>query len=139
MLILRGSEDLFAAGTRIPYDLAHAPRYFVELAGADHLKFADIDVNDRDVPAAAGPSRLPGYTDDVNALAAKYGGRVASCALPNGGTGREPLTGARQRALLRFFGALFFDAYLRGNDGALSLLRSGALGTFAPEATVEFE
>jgi len=47
------------------YDVANPPRYFVELAGADHVRFADIDISDTQLPGIV--SRVAGGTNDVAA------------------------------------------------------------------------
>ena len=56
-----------------------------------------------------------------------------------GPKGNPFISGDRQRELLRLFGALFFDAHLRGNEGAKALLRGGGYASIAPEAAIEFE
>lgn len=143
LMVLGGSEELIVDPTSIrkAYDLANAPRYFVELAGADHIKFGDIDVNDRDIGGSDIVTRIAGDTliPDAIAIAESIGGSAASCVTREGPKGEEFITGDRQRELLRLFGALFFDAYLRGNEGALALLRGGGFASIAPEAAVEFE
>lgn len=143
LMVLGGSEELIVDPTSIrkAYDLANAPRYFVELAGADHIKFADVDINDRDVGGSDIVSRIAGDTlvADAIAIAESIGGSAASCVTREGPKGKAFITGDRQRELLRLFGALFFDAYLRGNEGAKALLRGGGFASIAPEAAVEFE
>jgi predicted dienelactone hydrolase len=143
LMVLGGSEELIVDPTSIrkAYDLANAPRYFVELAGADHIKFADVDINDRDVGGTDIVTRIAGDTlvADAIAIAESIGGSAASCVTREGPKGKAFITGDRQRELLRLFGALFFDAHLRGNEGALALLRGGGFASIAPEAAVEFE
>jgi len=143
LMVLGGSEEVIVDPTSIrkPYDLANAPRYFVELGGADHIKFGDVDVNDRDIGGADIVTRIAGDTliPDAIAIAESIGGSAASCVTREGPKGKEFISGDRQRELLRLFGALFFDAHLRGNEGAKALLRGGGFASIAPEAAVEFE
>jgi hypothetical protein len=141
--VLGGSEELIVDPTSIrrAYDVANAPRYYVELGGADHIKFADVDLNDRDIGGSDIVTRIAGDTlvSDAMAIAESVGGSAGPCVTRDGPKGKEYISGDRQRELLRIFGAAFFDAHLRGNEGAQSLLREGGFTAIAPEAVVEFE
>jgi predicted dienelactone hydrolase len=142
LMVVGGSEELIVGpiSIRRAYEVAEAPKYYVELAGADHIKFADVDINDRDVGGGDIVSRIAGDTliSDAIAIAEATGGNAGSCATGGGAKGKEYISGDRQRELLRLFGALFFDAYLRGGEGARAALQ-GDPGAIAPEASIEFE
>jgi predicted dienelactone hydrolase len=142
LMVLGGSEELIVGPTSIrrAYEVAAPPKYYVELGGADHIKFADVDLNDRDVGGTDIVSRIAGDSliSDATAIANATGGSAVACAGSGGAKGKEYISGGRQRELLRVFGALFFDAYLRGNEGAGAALR-GDLSAVAQEAVVEFE
>jgi hypothetical protein len=141
-MVIGGSEELIVGPASIhrAYEVADAPKYYVELGGADHIKFADVDINDRDVGGSDIVSRIAGdnLIADAIAIAEVTGGEIASCATGGGAKGKEYISGDRQRELLRVFGAVFFDAYLRENEGAKALLQ-GDLTTIAPEAVIEYE
>jgi len=142
ILVLGGSKDLLVSrpSVRQGYDVANRPRYFVELAGADHVRFADIDIEDTQLPSIV--SRVAGGLTDVAADAGRVaqatGGSVTPCAnRPQPGV--EPLLAAeRQRELLRAFATPFFDAYLRGSDEAKSFLQD-ELPDLVPEVRFEFD
>lgn len=142
VMVVGGSEEIIVDPTwiRRAYDIAHAPRYWVEVGGADHIKFADVDINDRDIGEGI-VSSIAGDTliADAIEIAAAGQGNVVDCTLRDGVRGKPYISGDRQREVLRLFGALFFDAYLRGDENALSLLRGAQLTDVAPEAVVEFE
>ncbi len=142
IMVLGGSEEVIVdpSWIRNAYDIANAPRYYVEIGGADHIKFADVDINDRDigegiVSAIAGDSLI----GDAIEIAGAGQGDVGACTVRDGARGKEYITGDRQREVLRLFGALFFDAYLRDDAGALALLRGGDLSAFTPETVIEFD
>jgi dienelactone hydrolase len=143
VMVLGGSEELIVdpSSIRRAYDVANRPRYFVELNGADHIKFADVDLNDRDVGGSDIVTRIAGDTlvADAVAIAESVGGSAGPCVTRDGPKGKEYITGDRQRELLRLFGAVFFDAHLRGNEGAFALLRGGDFSALAPESVLEFE
>ena len=142
LMVVGGSEELIVGPVSIrrAYEVAQAPKYYVELGGADHIKFADVDINDRDVGGTDIVSRIAGdnLIADAVAIGEATGGDALTCAGSAGQKGHEYISGDRQRELLRIFGALFFDAYLRGNSGAKGLLQ-GDPAAIAPEAQVEFE
>ncbi len=142
IMVRGGSEELIVdpSWIRRGYDIANAPRYWLDIGGADHIKFADVDLNDSDIGEGI-VTRIVGDTliPDAIEIAAAAEGSVGDCAVREGVGGKELITGDRQRAILRLFGALFFDAYLRGDANALALIRGGDVGAIAPEVDVEFE
>jgi predicted dienelactone hydrolase len=142
IMVMGGSEETIVdpSWIRQGYDIANAPRYYAEVGGADHIKFADVDINDRDlgegvVGDIAGDTLIP----DAIEISATGQGDVTACTVRDGPAGKEYITGDRQREVMRLFGALFFDAYLLGDEGALALLRGGDLSSASPETVVEYE
>ncbi|HZP56393.1 MAG TPA: dienelactone hydrolase family protein [Dehalococcoidia bacterium] len=124
VMFMIGSDDLIVApaGNRRAYDLAHAPRYWVELVGGGHVRFADADIDDARV---LGPLQrvLSGGNGGASAgtpvsAPTPRAGDVTSCAFPAESPGDPPITLARQQELLRAFATPFFDAYLRGSADA---------------------
>jgi len=138
ILFTSGSDDLITppkSATHV-YDIANPPSYLVHIKGADHTRFAEVDVPDT---AIIGSGTLSGigqgdFVSDVIAAAQQTGGDPASCVGSTPGT--DPLlTGDRQRQILRTIEVVFFDAYLRGDGGSLKLLER--LHDFMPELTIE--
>ena len=124
VMVLAGSADLFiaASASRAAYDAANAPRYWVNLTGASHVRFTDIDL------------------DDAPLLQALFGGNTLSCdgdAPPD--LGAEALTLQRQQELLRAFATPFFDAYLRKSDNAKGVLQNRLAGDLGDAVELEFE
>lgn len=138
LMVVGGSRDLIVnpASIRAAYDQANRPRYFVELAGADHVRFADIDLEDAQVVSHLPPGGQ--LAADAVEVAQQIGGSAAACADLQP-LGDEPLMAPdRQRQLLREFALPFFDAYLKGTTEAAALLRNG-LPQQAAEARTEFD
>jgi predicted dienelactone hydrolase len=142
IMVMGGSEEIIVdpSWIRQAYEIANAPRYWVEVGGGDHIKFADVDINDRDIGEGivgriAGDTLIP----DAIEIAGAAEGNVADCTVRDGARGKDYISGDRQREVLRLFGGLFFDAYLYGDANALALLRGGDLGGVVPETVVEFE
>jgi len=138
LMVVGGSRDLIVnpASIRAAYDQANRPRYFLELAGADHVRFADIDIEDAQVV-----SRLPPGAElaaDAVEVAQQIGGSAAACANIQPIPDDPPMAADRQRQLLREFALPFFDAYLKGNAEAARLLQQD-LPAQTAEARVEFE
>lgn len=135
IMLLIGSNDLFIApsGNRWAYDQANPPRYWVELAGGSHIRFADIDLED-EVGLEALSALLGGGEGGARPRAANLG----ACG-PERPVGADPpLTLERQQELLRAFATPFFDAYLRGSEGARQFLEEELPG-LVPEARTEFD
>ncbi len=119
IMLLTGSEDLVVAapGNRLAYDLANAPRYWVEIIGGNHVRFSDFDFEDAGVldsligeenPDDAGP---PGPEGDA-----------VDCDERPRGTGAPTISLSRQQELLYAFATPFFDAYLRKSAAAKEFL-----------------
>jgi predicted dienelactone hydrolase len=142
LLALGGSEDQLVrpSTVRQPYDVANQPRYYVDLIGANHIQFADIDADDSVAAAAVGSGR-PDEGEDANS---EDDGEEGDGGFNSQGCEEDPLgvypvlDGERQRELLRTYAVAFFDAYLRDSDDAKSLLQD-TLATSIDEAQVEFD
>lgn len=141
VMVMGGSLDLIVnrSSYRNGYDVARPPKYFVELVGGNHISFADLDIADEIGAAALSEGRLaPTLIEDAFAVAQDIGGSVQGC------TARSPLpddprmSGERQRELARAFAVAFFDAYVRGNERALSFLQE-ELPSLVTDAHVEYE
>jgi predicted dienelactone hydrolase len=112
-LLLVGDADIFAAatgGSAAAYARLRPPRYMVEIHDAPHVWFGDRD----QVPP-----------DDLNPdciwFEENTGQRPPLCAK------RRPLIEpAHQKEIVRYSLAAFFDAYLKGDEGALA--RIGSVG-----------
>ena len=142
MLALGGSRDLLTRpiGNRRAYDLANPPRYFVELAGADHTRFADVSLRDEELLSLEIFQNIRGEDriDDEARVLEASGADSGPCPPPGGGSDDQLLSAERQRELLRTFATPFFDAYLRGSDGAKVFLQS-ELSDLLPEVRFEFD
>jgi len=134
LLIMGGSLDLLfrPVNVRHAYELANAPRYLVNIVGANHSNFADIGIDDAVALRFVGAQPPPATGD----AAEQYEGILGCGADP---VADEPLlTPDRQRELSRIYATAFFDAYLRESDDAKALLQD-TLATSIDEAQVEFE
>lgn len=107
---------------RQAYDAAPSPKYFVQIIGADHIKFADIDLDDSQFADSVAKASRGDLTNDALAITNVTHGDAASC-LRQSDEPDAPIAGARQRELLRTAAAPFFDAYLRNDGGAKSFLQ----------------
>jgi len=138
-LVLVGSNDLIVppANAKRAYDLAIPPRYYVELAGAEHVRFADVDLTDAQITDAGGLTEVLGdqIVGEAAQVAQALGGDAAACAPSEAAPSNELISADRQRELMRIVGTLFFEAYLRDNADAKELLPQ--LGELVPEARVE--
>ncbi len=143
LLVLGGSRDLLTppVSNRRAYEVANPPRYFVELVGANHTRFADVALEDGEIIAL---DLVPGLSEsdivsDATEIIRALGGDTSACpAFGTGAADDEPISPERQRELLRAFATPFFDAYLRGSDEAAAFLQN-ELPDLIAEARVEFE
>jgi predicted dienelactone hydrolase len=144
VLVLAGSLDRFVRGMpRIGYDAANPPRYWLEVAGADHVRFSQVDITDEAILATLGGSLGGGQervSDDATRTAESIGGSVAGCtsALDAEPADDELLEADRQREILLTFATPFFDAYLRENDDSLAFFQDD-LAAQVPEARFEMD
>jgi predicted dienelactone hydrolase len=119
IMLMTGSEDLLVApaGNRRAYDLANAPRYWVQLNGGGHVRFADADIDD-ELVAGRVLARL--RSEPATGAAAEG---LAACTQAPAPSGAEKISLARQQELLRTFATPFFDAYLRESESAKRFLQ----------------
>lgn len=122
-MVIGGSIEriIEPATNRGVYDEAQAPKYYAEIIGADHTRFADVNITD----AQLGPDIVSRISGDVATaalkIAAATGADAVTCLTHNAPVD-TPITGDRQRELLRIVATPFFDAYLKGNAGAMRFL-----------------
>ena len=138
LLVLGGTNDTITppGSSDRAYRFAKPPRYLVHLVGADHVRFADVDISDSELAAAGGLSEIFGSTviSDAMEVTQTLGGDISTCGL--GTTGSDPLlTGDRQRELLRTVAIPFFDGYLRDDNPSRDLLLK--LPDLLPEVRLE--
>jgi predicted dienelactone hydrolase len=139
MLVMGGTADLVVSwpSARAPYDMAPPPKYLLAFLGGNHLRFADLDVEDTFLPELGS---LPGFAEESARIIAATGADPTTCAaatpadLPT-----EPaLTGKRQLELVRLFATGFFDRYLKGDEAAASVLSAEFIAG-VPEVRLEAE
>jgi predicted dienelactone hydrolase len=139
MLVMGGTADLVVAwpSARAPYDMALPPKYLLAFLGGNHLRFADLDVEDTFLPEL---ESLPGFAEEGARIVAATGADLASCAAatPADLPTEPPLTGKRQRELVNLFATAFFDRYLKGNEAAASVLSAEFIAG-VPEVRLEAE
>jgi len=107
---------------RQAYEAAPVPKYFVQIVGADHMRFADIDLADEQYSDAVDQASRGDSTADAVAITSALHADATTC-LQRSDEPDAPISGERQRELLRTAAAPFFDAYLRGDAGAMRFLR----------------
>lgn len=134
IMLMAGSVDLVvpASESRVAYDLAHAPRYWVELTGAGHVRYADADIDDEAV--VAGVRSLAARAVPSGAGAPRIGG----CAARSDPSG-EKLSLDRQHELMRAFATPFFDAYLKDSVPAKRFLQDDLPGLAQGVAQYEID
>jgi predicted dienelactone hydrolase len=121
MMFLTGSEDLIIPrrGNRVAYENAQPPRYWVEVRGANHVRFSFADIDDALVtdglPALIGDDDASADEDLAEQSDDCFGGADAA--------GETPITLAEQQRALRLYATPFFDAYLRRDAAALRFLQ----------------
>lgn len=137
-MVIGGDKDRIVnpASIRAAYEAASAPKWLIELAGAEHMRFADVRFTDRIIHWLfgwlAGYGRARAHLADV---VRRLGGDIEAWDAPAPLSDARYISPARQRELMRAFATPFLDAFLKGDDTALSLLRD--MNGMAPEARVE--
>jgi predicted dienelactone hydrolase len=136
---LTGSEDLLVgrAGNRTAYDMANAPRYWVEIRGANHIRFADVNLDD-ELLAGRVRSAVAAEMPDASA-AGELGDTQQECSGDPVPAGEPKIDLARQQELLRTFATPFFDAYLKRDPTALRFLRDDLPGLTQEATDYEFD
>jgi predicted dienelactone hydrolase len=137
-MVVGGTKDLVVnpGSIRAGYEAASSPKWFVEIAGAEHMRFADVNFDDRIIKWLFG--WLAGYgrarahlAEVVRAL----GGDIRAWDSPVDTSPGKRISARRQRELMRAFATPFFDAFLRGDQAAGGLL--ARIDGMAPEARIE--
>jgi predicted dienelactone hydrolase len=125
LMVIGGSKDILVgpASIRTAYDVAPEPKYWVEIIGADHTRFTDVDIEDTQIPNIVAELAQGTLIEDVITLAGELGGNVAACADRSNDSTDTVIEGARQRELLRLSATPFFDAYLRDDAPALTIVQ----------------
>ncbi len=140
LLVIGGSQDRVVPwpSVRQAYDSASAPRFLVEILGANHLRFADLDFED---PPAGTVESLAGanFLDDVARVAAVTDPELTTC-LADDANDSSPaaLSADRQRELTRLFATAFFDRYLKDDTEAEDVL-SAEFAEGISEVSMELE
>jgi hypothetical protein len=137
-MVIGGTKDhvVNPASIRAGYEAASSPKWFVEIAGAEHMRFADVHFDDRIILWLFG--WLPGYgraRGGVARVVRALGGDVTAWDHPADTRFGKLIPGRRQRELMRAYGTPFFDAFLKGDEKAMALLHE--MDGMAPEARIE--
>jgi predicted dienelactone hydrolase len=122
-MIVGGSIDglVGPVSIRDAYEAASAPKYFVNIIGAEHIRFGDFDLADSEVGDVLGRTSRGDITGDLIRFAQGIGGDATACLEREDGTDAL-IEGEQQRTLLRTVALPFFDAYLKNDQGALRFL-----------------
>ncbi len=138
VLVVDGSIDLLVprASAHPAYDFAKAPKYYVEIAGANHVRFADVDIDDSVIVGLVGSGGH--FQSDALQVINQLGGSSSACLANFGAAPANdpPLKLDRQQELLRAFAVPFFDAYLKHSDASKTFLQD-KLPSEVPEARFE--
>ena len=140
LLVLGGSEDLIVSwdSIRAAYDMAQPPKYLLAILGGNHLRFADLDSEDSAVGALEAGE---GFLQEVSRVAQATGADLMSCvtdATSDLPAPASPVSGERQRDLMRLFSTAFFDRYLKADEDAASILSAEFIAGI-PEVRLEVE
>ena len=139
MLMMGGTADAVVSwpSVRAAYDSAPPPKYLLAFLGGNHLRFADLDVEDSFLPELGS---MPGFAEENARIVAGTGADLTSCtaAAPDDLPTEPLLTGKRQRELVNLFATAFFDRYLKGDKAAASVL-SPEFVAGVPEVRLEAE
>ncbi len=124
VMVVGGSDEVIVdpGWIKMAYDAVPPPKYRVEIIGADHVRFADVNIPDSQIANVVGNLEGSDFIADALKTAAGDGANASTC-LQRTMVSDEPISGDRQRELLRTVGVPFFDAYLRDDAGAMRFLR----------------
>ena len=122
-MIVGGSIDGLVGPTSIKkaYEAASAPKYFVDVVGAEHVRFGDIDVPDSELGNVLETASQGDISGDALRFAEGIGADPVACLEQVDGTD-DLISAERQRELLRTVSLPFFDAYLKEDPAALRFL-----------------
>jgi len=136
LFVIGGSADLVVGfpSIRQAYDAANAPKYLLTLVGGNHMRFAEIDIED---PASNSLSSDPNFLQDVMKIGQVTNADLGTCLASQGGApADQSLDPNRQRELTRLFATAFFDYYLKDDEDAGSFLTAEFAQTI-PEVQLE--
>jgi predicted dienelactone hydrolase len=137
LLVIGGSADQVVGfpSIRQAYDAANTPKYLLTLVGGNHMRFAEIDIED---PASGSLSSEPNFLADVMKIGQVTDADLGTClaAQNSGAPAAQSLAPDRQRELTRLFATAFFNYYLKGNEDASSVLTTEFAQTI-PEVELE--
>lgn len=124
-MVIGGSRELIVdpASIHDAYERAGVPRYYVEIAGADHTRFSDFDITDEQIGDFVSDASDGNLLDDAMALTDAYDADIGGCDESAVRLDDALIPGDRQRELLRTVATPFLDAYLREDASALRFLR----------------
>jgi predicted dienelactone hydrolase len=139
-LVVGGASDLLVgpASIRAGYDRIPAPKHWVEVTGADHSRFADVELSDEDIQELGFNYTGENVQDEALDILEETRADPAPCLADDEPPDAPLISAARQRELMRAFATPFFDAYLKGSDASLSFLEDELPGLI-PEAATEVE
>jgi predicted dienelactone hydrolase len=139
-LVIGGTNDLLVgpASIRAGYDRIPPPKYWVDIAGADHTRFADVDLSDEDIQASGFNYTGENVRDEALQIIQATGADPSACLQDEEPAAAALISADRQRELLRAFATPFFDAHLKGSDDALAFFEE-ELPEMVIEATFESE
>jgi len=135
VLVIGGTDDQVVSfeSIRQTYDAANPPKYLLALLGGNHLRFGDGDMEDfapGTLQAIGGETFLQ---DDLKIIQAT-GADLTTCVEAEAAD--QDLAADRVHELTRLFATAFFNHYLKGDEGAGSVLTSEFAQTI-PEVELE--
>lgn len=128
-MVIGGSNEIIVNPAWIAhaYEIAAAPKYFVSIVGADHIRFIDGDVPDTALPGIVDRVTGGAVDEDAQQVLDALGAEISDCP-DDVEPADELISGGRQRELLRTVALPFFDAYLKDDPAAVAFLE-GVLPT----------
>ena len=122
-MIVGGSAERIVPPSwiRYAYEIAAPPKYYVSIIGADHIRFADLDITDTQFPDAVDVASGGSTVEDAAVILEALGSDGVRCLERDTPTD-ELISGDRQRELLRVVALPFFDAYLKHDAASMRFL-----------------
>jgi predicted dienelactone hydrolase len=124
LMVIGGTRERIVdpSGNRSAYTAASPPKYYAQIIGADHARFADNDITDDQLGDIVAQLSGDDLVADAIKVAQGTGADVVKCT-ERTASADELISGDRERELLRTIATPFFDAYLRGDPAAMRFLR----------------
>jgi len=135
VLVIGGTDDQVVSfdSIRQTYDAASPPKYLLALVGGNHLRFGDGDMEDPDPGALQSVGGETFLQDSLRVMQAT-GADPTTC--PEAEISDQDLDADRLHELTCLFATAFFNHYLKGDEGAASVLTSEFAQTI-PEAELD--